>query len=338
LVSQAIWHAGINKTGSTAIQEFLRQNALLLGQQGVLVPEFRKGSHKYLLARDLPSLFPRDRISRESRRAYVEAAHWQPSDFSTAIISYEGWYLAKERNPFPRWLSGALGGRGVRHRAFIWVRDPVRWAASRLLQDLKKGDFSLSRRSLDLVSAVQSFRQRLNRTKKIELELREYTTASHKGKGIIEEFLSTVGIEKGSQLVTPGVVANPSISPEAGLLIAKYKEGLKQAGNRSLKSSRNELLDFSLRVRSIDAALGPFTLRTNSSFATAICHLNREYWGWFDFQEIPDELAKSESDDGYQTFFEGNTSRPPSELVAEVFLLDLERVERLNEKLRQPPG
>lgn len=230
MVEKVIWHAGTTKTGSTAIQQFLAKNRESFEEQGFFVPSFRKATHKYLLSKDLTSLFSNAQFRRKAvRQARNEMLSWNLEGKRAAIISFEGQFLSEEARPHPQALSRKLGARAAIHEYVVWVRDPLSWASSVLLQDLKKGRFRCGPRYLDLSKALLSFHSRLSvAPQRISIEFRKYASRERNDGGAVSDFLRFAGLELTQEMVIPDINVNPSISPEAGLLVATEGENFNE--------------------------------------------------------------------------------------------------------------
>lgn len=306
-----------------------------IAEQGFFVPRFRKGSHKYLLARDLKSLFSNNRSRRkEGKIAQREMSSWKLKDKRGAIVSFEGHFLSTERSPHANYLSARLGARHAQHEYVIWVRDPVSWARSVLLQDLKKGRFRCSPRFLDLSSALLTFHSRLSSIPQaVSIEFREYASRSANEGGSVSDFLRFAGLELTQQMVFPDIDVNPSLSPEAGLMVAELGENLMDSQRFDKRHRKSIVLDFSVLIRKIDQEVGPYTANLREEFVETIQARNRGMLEWLALIDRPKKWTEPAPAPASVGLFGEFRAQPPSQLIPQVFNIDGERLELLRSSI-----
>jgi hypothetical protein len=239
---RCVVHAGMPKTGSTALQHFLHHNRHTLAEANIFLPPYPDGiSHRVLVA----LAFPRKKL----RRSWLAFSQRSGRSRSLIAIQANALYSAvsfrrtiRRRQPETTVLTAEqfLGfhrryletfARRLRLDAFaslefiLYVREPTEWVASKALEQLKVGALGFPTGFFSPLNAVKRFADDVESLFDAQVRLRKYDREALDGGDVREdfvtEFLPTINP---GQLDYPLLVKNLSISPEGACLLAAYRE------------------------------------------------------------------------------------------------------------------
>lgn len=245
-----IVHAGISKTGSTALQEFFADNRARLKEQGILVPSYSGvGNHRLYRAiyqskaalrnsrlchpwgrsRAVHPNLVRLRAIRSLTGALLQTSVSRPEQ---VLISSENFAYAPIAEESDRFLSN-LKRFAAHVQAVIYVRDPIDWFISKSLQSLKRGVCAPPEQGIQILSRVRKFSEAFMSHHGMFPAIHEYSRRSVPGQDVREEFMKThfphVSTE---ELFFSNSTSNPSISPEVGLILSELRLTLKTVKDR----------------------------------------------------------------------------------------------------------
>ena len=208
---EVIIHAGLNKTGTSSIQQTCFANRKLLIRQGVLFPGCWKPNHSlplYSAFCDHPEKFhinvregltlqeirERDKKFLKELEAEITKIEWNKLILSGEAVSL----LTKENlDKLKNFLMQLVAG-DVRFRIIIFVRHPVPWGASFVQQRVKSGS-SLDIAREDLFKAIEDlYRSRIEKFLHVfgreSVSVTSFEAAIKHSVGLIGHFFSLVGI------------------------------------------------------------------------------------------------------------------------------------------------
>ncbi|SLN33199.1 putative glycosyltransferase EpsJ [Roseivivax jejudonensis] len=227
-------HAGLSKTGTTALQHWLEANRAALLARGVYVPErgiwvqpgrpHKTGGHAPFLAAA--------ETGAPELRTHVEAALAADPGLHTVLVSSEGFHLGPAPWRVLEYFSG------MQPKVLIWLRRQDDWAASQYREYVGGGaTFPVAdtpedwlarpetRARLDHESFVAEWAARLPEG---ALRLRRYPDPD----GLIAGFLDAAGLAPGPDLVPPAA----GLGNEA-VLDGAYLEAMREMNARPWPST-----------------------------------------------------------------------------------------------------
>ena len=221
-------HIGTPKTGSSAIQAFLRQNQHVLEEKGVYYPRFpfrydyvlRNRNGYFLRGERLGSRHP-DFV--EGMRLIGEAFEKYPN----IILTEEGiWY---ETRKWHNQLSDIMRKKRYDVKIIVYIRRQDEYVLSRWNQFIKSYFYKYRDRKTDdaiwenylqraLKDSKLNYFTTLKRLEEIYGEgnvlVRRYDRSYFSGgKSICADFLQTIGLEQTDEYTDAEVAVNPSLSP-----------------------------------------------------------------------------------------------------------------------------
>lgn len=225
-MARALLHIGLEKTGTTAIQEFLQINRrLLLEQHRIWVPDYLGRGSQWLLAAlaydnsredDLTTGLgsPAARQARldEIRRKITYSVRHQPAElfcFSSEHLSSRLTTTA-ELQTLKRFLNDLFDEIKI----VLYVREPIRMAISRQSTVVKMGLGSCQLPPPAQAAAALDFRTVIERWEAVfsdGLCVRLYDEMSQ-GFDLITDFCSLLGLSENRDPLRPPGRANPSLS------------------------------------------------------------------------------------------------------------------------------
>lgn len=247
-------HAGMQKTGSSALQEYLARNREALQERGFIYPDFGHRGHWPVTAAFMKKPETFQKLARRSSGEEVEdrvlAVHaalrktlkTRPDDI--LILSHEDLSVARIAKSLCRFLARSDGDSLDLH--FIaYVRDPVRHYASALQQALKTGKI---RSFLPSTWRSPHF-QRAERMSALlgdRLSLRLYAPTEAKSWDVIEDFRAFCLARYDREL--PEAVAVPSVNSSLSAKACAMLEIGKALGDEGIAG-----MAFRRMVRKFDA-------------------------------------------------------------------------------------
>ena len=227
-MAKALLHIGLEKTGTTAIQEFLHINRrLLLQQHKIWVPDYLGKGSQWLLAalaydisreddltRNLGS--PASRQSRldETRRKITYSVKHQPAElfcFSSEHLSSR-LTTTNELQTLQHFFRDLFNDTTI----VVYVREPICMAISRQSTVVKLGLGSYQLPPPAQVAAALDFRSVIERWEEVfngNVCVRLYDEKSH-AFDLIADFCSLLDLSANHDPLTPPGRANPSLSWE----------------------------------------------------------------------------------------------------------------------------
>ena len=224
-MTRAVLHIGLEKTGTTAIQEFLQANRLTLlerhriwtsdylgrGSQWLLAVMAYDGSRDDDLTANLGSSASREAKLDEIRKKITYSARHQPADlfcFSSEHLSSR-LVSIKEIQNLKQFLTGLFDDITI----VLYVRDPIRMAISRQSTFVKLGlgPFQLPAPAEN--ASVLDFRAVIHRWESVfgdSLNVRLYEESSPEFD-LIADFGSTLGLLPTNEFLIPPDRVNPSL-------------------------------------------------------------------------------------------------------------------------------
>lgn len=278
-------HAGLQKTGTTAIQKFLTVNRSLLLEQGVHYPPSIAGAYQHIAfvrigQKGGPNIFPPRRripfpvtpfearvwakalLASDPKRENVKRAKL----ILTSAEQYSS--LSKEglnqvlRALRPYWRNREVDG-------LLFLRHPADLFASLVLERLKS---AASVRALprDILGGGQRFCEVFEKTFGQMPKLQDFSSKVASSGDVVDAFLQNVPeLANRDRFQRPGL-ANPSVSPEAGAVIASLAQVRGSARNAKQQRLKSQLTRTVMRL---DGELrgGPSRIRLSND-ALAYVH------------------------------------------------------------------
>ncbi len=313
-MKQLFIHIGLHKTGTTAIQRFLRSNGKALDEEGFLYPGTRPAHH---VIRWLWEEYPhtsRD-LSGNARALFREI---RTSEKNRIILSSEMLTGGRENVAIPlaKVLDEEIGGEWTA-KIIIYLRRQDRWLESRYVENIKNSFLLLPRRlkiltfteflsqyrnyyEIDYYLKLQPWSEMFGRENII---VRPYEKPQLRGT-ITADFLYAVGITGQEKFSEPAqTFPNRGMSADAIELIRMYNKYLN-AGPRL----RNILCDKVFSRISAKTPFSPYSYFSShdryallaeyeeSNRRVAMDYLGRSDGRLF-IEELPDPLK---TDDGYR--------------------------------------
>lgn len=247
-LARALLHIGLEKTGTTAVQEFLQINRhTLLEQHRIWTPDYLGRGSQWLLAAlaydaareddltaNLGSPTARQARLDEVRRKITYSVRHQPADlfcFSSEHLSSRLTTTA-ELHSLKRFLSDLFD----EIRIVLYVREPIRMAISRQSTVVKLGHASFQLPAPARAAAVLDFRAVIERWEAVfpgGMCIRLYDEASEQFN-LIADFCSVLGLSAESDQLQPPSRANPSLSWEHLRLLSAINTAAHQQAGRPL--------------------------------------------------------------------------------------------------------
>lgn len=260
---QLVIHAGANKTGSSAIQTFLRLNSHKLAEAGVAVPSERLrptrrsgGQHVFAFQQILGEPQGRDRLE-DAIRAIFEAQPWA----RTAIVSAEN--LAAHPDA-PSLFSGLVEECDVRLIMYIRRQDEYLLSSWQQWYAKVQADFwAWVVREVGVMGDWDAYLQRWEAVvPREQITVRVFERSRLVGSDVVCDFYDWLGLsEPFESWLRPGRDVNPSMSDAVMELVKGNKNIFKNAhdaefynfvleltGDDYVKNNRQSSITFDQRM------------------------------------------------------------------------------------------
>jgi hypothetical protein len=242
---EVVIHAGLPKTGSTALQSFLNLNRSALLGQGVFLPKFPTDmSHRiYMGVFDSRNAilnsplvnYPRFVSTRSSSAVRLlgllhlstAIAESRLRSAPKVLLSAEHFvHLSHPKRAALFFSSMKLFGRNI--STALYLRDPLDWYVSEALQSLKRGVCPSPRLAMEIAEKVYLFSRAVFANTGKPPIFRAYSPARFENgdvrRDFLEAFLRDVNADA---LDWSGGAENSSISAEEGIVLSEIRDGLK---------------------------------------------------------------------------------------------------------------
>ncbi len=241
-MARALLHIGLEKTGTTAIQEFLQINRrLLLQHHKVWVPDYLGKGSQWLLAalaydntreddltRNLGSPASRQARLDETRRKITYSVRHQPAElfcFSSEHLSSR-LTTTNELHTLQHFLRDLFNEITI----VVYVREPIRMAISRQSTVVRLGLGSYQLPPPAQVATALDFRNVIERWEEAfngNVCVRLYDETSQ-GFDLIADFCSMLKLSANQDPLTPPGRANPSLSWENMRLLSAINTAARE--------------------------------------------------------------------------------------------------------------
>jgi hypothetical protein len=250
-LAKALVHIGLEKTGTTAIQQFLQINRqLLLEQHKIWVPDYLGKGSQWLLAalaydnsrdddltRNLGSSASRQSKLDETRRKITYSVRHQPAElfcFSSEHLSSRLTTTA-ELQTLEHFLKDLFEDVVI----VLYVREPIRMAISRQSTIVKMGLGTCQLPPPAQAAAILDFRtiiQRWEVTFRDAVHVRLYDETA-KDFDLIADFCSFLELSENGDPLRPPSRANPSLNWENMRLLSAINQAAYQHSGEPLPSA-----------------------------------------------------------------------------------------------------
>lgn len=227
-----VLHIGLDKTGTTTIQNALYSNREpLLAEEGVLYPSLMPNLSTPLLTifKNNPHEHRANRIAglpyeevEKRRQSYLNSLETEISscDWRILLLSAEGLSSLRESEvaKLGKWGEQYSTNRTV----LVWVRHPVTWACSVIQERLKQGE-TLEQLYQD--PPTPNYRQKISNAVSVfgkeNIRVFDFETAAESVGGVVGTFASQAGLSRSSceLLARQAVRTNESLSLEAAHIL-----------------------------------------------------------------------------------------------------------------------
>lgn len=257
-------HAGLHKTGTTSIQHtlFSDENQKILQKEGLLYPKLWPNNHSIPLFSIFSSnpekyhINIRKGLDSEQvkllNKRYLSSLDGEikgRNNYTQLIFSGEDISLLQKENlvELKKFLIGRFG-LGVKIRVIIYVREPVSWATSFILQMIKGGEcYSTSLKAVKNI-IPNLFYSRINKFIEVfdknSVEIYRMEAAMENHQSIVNHFLQVVGLNEKTIKKFNLVDANKSCSLIAAHILSYFNEKKRMIidGKKNKERSNNDFV------------------------------------------------------------------------------------------------